>query len=142
MPALGGDQTDFNTEAPEQVQLTRRVSIGWEHTVSEDADGAQTVEYVRDEDGNPVPRSYLIPTRLSTRQVLDRIKGIDKAVFQEVAVGDLGALLDVADALCGGGVVEAVGTDPTVPTEAFVRFVQVVLEPLSEGGFMTSLGEG
>lgn len=123
---------DFN-EAPEPVvALTTRVTIGWDHTV-EEIDGESRVVYALDDAGNHIPRSYVIPARLTTRQLLDRTKNIPPATIEGLAKGDIEAILTVADCLVGGGVVEAVGTDPTVSTDAFVKFVTHVLTDLAGG---------
>jgi hypothetical protein len=121
---------DFTTsDTPQETALTRRVYIGWEHDVVEGDDGDEIV-YRTDEDGNRVKKSYLVPVRLTAREVIARSKSLNPGTIQGLATGDLEALVELLDAMVGGGVVEAVGTDRTVSTEEFLRFLNWLVDEL------------
>ncbi len=121
---------DFTTsDTPQETALTRRVYIGWEHDVVEGADGDEIV-YRTDDDGNRVKKSYLVPVRLTAREVIARSKSLNPGTVQGLATGDLEALVELLDAMVGGGVVEAVGTDRTVSTEEFLRFLNWLVDEL------------
>lgn len=127
---------NFNTAAPEtDLALTRQVSIGWEHTV---VDGQ--VVYTLDDAGEPVARTYLVPARLTARQLIERTQAVTPDLVERLTRGELDAILQVTDALVGEGVVESVGTDPTVGTEAFLAFVTAMLTELGGGSLGVSPG--
>lgn len=128
-------ELNFNTAAPVGGSLWRTVAIGWEHTI-EDGEIVLTT----DADGNPVPRTYRIPARLTTKQLLDATKGMTQAQLEEMTHSGLAGVIDMADVLLGGGIVETIGTDPTVPTDAFVTFLTTVLGDLNIGDISGSSG--
>ena len=121
------DFTSPNTA--ETVALTRRIQIGWEHDVVSDDDGDRVV-FRNDDDGNLVKKSYIVPVRLTAREVIARSKAVDPKVLQGLATGDLESLVVLLDAMVGGDVVEAVGTDRTVSTEEFLRFLNWLVDEL------------
>lgn len=128
-------ELNFNTAAPVGGSLWRTVAIGWEHTI-EDGEIVLTL----DDDGNPVARTYRIPARLTTKQLLTATKGMTQAQLEEMTTTGLAGVIDMADVLLGGGIVETIGTDPTVPTDAFVTFLSTVLADLNIGDISGSSG--
>jgi hypothetical protein len=121
---------DFTTsDSPAETPLTRRVLIGWEHEVVTGEDGDE-LRYATDDDGNRVKKSYVVPVRLTAREVIARSKTVDQSMMQGLANGDLESLVLLLDAMVGGGVVEAVGTDRSVSTEEFLRFLNWLVDEL------------
>ena len=121
---------DFTSpDTAETAALSRRIFIGWEHDVVSDDDGDRVV-FQTDEDGHRVKKSYIVPVRLTAREVIARSKAVDPKVLQGLATGDLESLVILLDAMVGGDVVEAVGTDRTVSTEEFLRFLNWLVDEL------------
>jgi hypothetical protein len=119
---------NFNgSSQPER--LSTIVELGYEHEIVSGEDG-DWIEYMVDEKGERVPRRYTVPVRLTAAQVIERTKSVDPGTVAELARGELDALVGVLDAMVGGGILESVGTDPTVSTEAFVRFLSWLVEEL------------
>jgi hypothetical protein len=121
---------DFTTsDTTQETALTRRIYIGWEHDVV-DGEAGDEIVYRTDDDGNRIKKSYLVPVRLTARQAIARSKSLNSATIQGLTTGDLEALIELLDVMVGGGVVEAVGTDRTVSTEEFLRFLNWLIDEL------------
>ena len=121
----------FNKAAESIIptKLTTQVEIGWEHDIVSDESG-DTVVFQLDSKGHRVPRRYTVPVTLTAAETLHRAQGISPAVAAKLAEGDLEALLEVVDSFVGGGVVQQVGTDPTVSTAEFMEFVGWLVDEL------------
>lgn len=121
----------FNQAATSSTPLvlTQTVEIGWEHEVIESESG-QSIVFRLDDAGQRVPRRYTVPARLTARETLHRAQGIPRHVAEKLANGDLEGVIDVLDALIGGGVVESIGTDPTVSTVEFMEFLDYMVGEL------------
>lgn len=112
-----------------QEKLVTTYTIGWEHDLIDDDEGVHICFHV-DEDGHKVPRRYRIPVRLTAKEVFSRSKTLAPETLQGLATGDIEALMELLDVMVGGGIVEAVGTDPTVPTDEFLRFLNWLVDEL------------
>jgi hypothetical protein len=120
---------DFNSAPPtDGTALWRTVTIGWEHEVIDD-----TVVLTRGADGSPVARTYRIPTHVTAKQLIDGASGLSEERLAAMQSGGMAGMLELADLVLGGKIVETVASDPTVPTEAFVRFLNAVLSDLDLG---------
>jgi hypothetical protein len=110
-------------------KLVTVYEIGWEHELVDDDDGVH-ISYLVDEDGHRIRRRYRIPVRLTARQVFARSKQVSPETLQGLASGDLEALMELLDAMVGDRIIETVGTDPTVPTDEFLRFLNWLVDEL------------
>ncbi len=121
---------DFTSSTPiETTPLTRRVFIGFEHDVVS-SDAGDELDYKLDDDGERIKRSYVVPVRLAAREVIGRSKTLDPSVVQGLISGDLESLIELLDVMVGGDIIEAVGTDRSVSTDEFLRFVMWLVDEL------------
>lgn len=122
---------NFNTASSvEPKVVTKTVLIGWEHHIVEDSDGRR-LEYRVDENGERIPRSYLVPVSLTADQLLERSKQVDVGAFQRLGTGDVEALMEILDVLVGDDIIGRIGADESVPVADFFRFMNWLLEQLN-----------
>jgi hypothetical protein len=110
---------NYNASRPTEGPLTTTFSIGWEHDVVDDS-----VVLRRDDEGNPIPRSYTVPSRITTRRLLDAVDTIGQERLQQLAAGNVvEAVVELVGAVIGADLVIALASDPTVETDAFFELV-------------------
>lgn len=106
---------DYNAQPPLDGAVWHTFTIGWEHTLDNDQ-----VTLVRDGDGNPVPRTYRIPARLTALDTIRASAAVDDKVL---AVGGIGAVVELVGAALGKDLVLGIAADPTVTTEQFLELL-------------------
>ena len=124
----------YNTVAPTVLRtaLTRTLEVGWEHTV----DGNDIV-YTTDAAGNPVPRTYNVPAKVSAKQLLAATNGIGPERLKEIQqTSNFDAVVEVLGALIGEDILLTIAADPTVSPEVFVAVITDLAEGLDLGGVM------
>lgn len=112
----------FNATPPEELEGPTSITfeIGWEHTVSEDG----VLALVRDGAGQPVPRSYTVPARVTAAQMLDAVRIIGPDRLAELTRdGGLDSVVEIVGAVVGQDLVLGIAADPTVETEAFIELL-------------------
>lgn len=109
----------------ERQSLTRTVQIGWEHTI----DGDELV-FTLDDDGNPIPRTYTIPTRVTTGDLFEKAKTLDETALGYLAVGGWPAAVELVGLAVGKETVEAIAGDLSVAHGEFISFVEWVADEL------------
>ncbi len=122
---------NFNTSgSAEPKTVVKTVLIGWEHEVVEDADGRR-LEYRVDENGELIPRSYLVPVSLTAEQLFERSKQVNVDAFQRLSNGDVEALMEILDVLVGDDIIGRIGSDESVPVADYLRFMNWLMEQLN-----------
>lgn len=122
---------NFNASGSAEPKIVvKTVLIGWEHDVVDDADGRRLV-YKVDENGERIPRSYLVPVSLTAEQMLERSKQVNVEAFQRLGTGDVEALMEILDVLVGDDIIGRIGSDDSVPVADFFRFMNWLLEQLN-----------
>ena len=110
--------------------LSTQVEIGYVYEIVEDESGRRLV-YTLDADGKKVPKTYEVPVSLTVKQTFIRAKVVTPEMVKQLALGDMSSLLEVIDAVIGNGIVEAIGTDESVSTVEFLKFLTWLVEKLN-----------
>ena len=84
-----------------------------------------------DGDGKKVAKTYEVPVALTVKQTFTRAKVVTPEMIKQLALGDMSSLLEVIDAVIGNGIVEAIGTDESVSTVEFLKFLTWLVEKLN-----------
>ena len=126
---------NFNSEPPKDIRLWQSVSIGWEHTVDDDGNVVLTL----DDNGDPVARVYRVPTHMTAQQLIERAGTMTDNQRKAMEQGGLPGMLEISGLLVGSDTIMKIGSDPTVPTPAFLKFVESLvaglnLEDITGGG--------
>lgn len=116
---------NFNGPEPAAVNVWRHITIGWEHDVVEGE-----VVYRKDDEGNPIPKTYKIPGAVTGKDLLDRASKLPKERLQALQEGDTPALFEISGMLVGDDIITEIGTDPTVPPATFYAFLASLVEGL------------
>lgn len=116
---------NFNGPKPAPVNVWRNISIGWHHDVVEGE-----VVYHKDDNGDPVPKTYKVPGAVTGKDLLDRAQKLPKERLQALQQGDTPALFEISGMLVGDDVITEIGTDPTVPPATFYAFLASLVEGL------------
>ena len=121
----------FNQETSSADRaLSTQVEIGYVYEIVEDESGRRLV-YTLDADGKKVPKTYEVPVSLTVKQTFIRAKVVTPEMVKQLALGDMSSLLEVIDAVIGNGIVEAIGTDESVSTVEFLKFLTWLVEKLN-----------
>lgn len=100
--------------------------IGWEHDV---VDGELVL--ARDDAGEPIARTYTVPSRITTTAMLQALREVGVDRLETLAAdGGLDAVVELVGAVVGRDVVLSIAGDPTVPTDAFVDLVMALATEL------------
>lgn len=114
-------------QAGEDFPLTRTIELGFEHDIVE-RDGGDVVVLRRDEDGNPIPRTYQIPSRITPAHIYAASVGkLGEDVEKELALGGPTARYALLGIAIGRDVVKQMASDPTITFVDFDRFVTETL---------------
>ncbi len=109
--------------------LSTSVEIGYVYEIVEDASGRRLV-YTLDADGKKIPKVYEVPICLTVKQTFVRAKVVTPEMVKQLASGDMSSLLEVIDAVIGNGIIEKIGTDESVTTVEFLKFLTWLVEEL------------
>jgi len=121
---------DFNTSSSETVEkLTTVVTIGWEHDVVTTDDGEEIV-FKLDDNGERIPRSYVVPLKLTASEMFERAAKIDRETALALSTGDLSSIIEIVGVFVGDEIVESVGTDRSVSTADFLAFLDWCVDNL------------
>lgn len=121
----------FNQETSSADRaLSTQVEIGYVYEIVEDESGRRLV-YTLDADGKKVAKTYEVPVSLTVKQTFTRAKVVTPEMVKQLALGDMSSLLEVIDAVIGNGIVEAIGTDESVSTVEFLKFLTWLVEKLN-----------
>lgn len=110
--------------------LSTQVEIGYVYEIVEDESGRRLV-YTLDADGKKIAKTYEVPVSLTVKQTFTRAKVVTPEMIKQLALGDMSSLLEVIDAVIGNGIVEAIGTDESVSTVEFLKFLTWLVEKLN-----------
>jgi hypothetical protein len=116
---------NFNGDSPKPVRLWREVTIGWEHDVQEGE-----IVYRTDENGNPIPKAYKIPSTVVGKDLIDRAQKLPHDRLKALQDGGIPGLFEISGMLVGDDVIEQIGTDPTVAPAAFFAFLESLVSGL------------
>jgi hypothetical protein len=110
----------YNTTPPKEASLTTTFSIGWEHEI---VDGA--IVLTLDGDGQPLARSYTVPTRATAQVLMDAVALVGgPEILQTLASdGGVAAVVELVGAVVGKDTLMAIAADPTVETASFMELV-------------------
>jgi hypothetical protein len=116
----------YNNTTPDVGPMWHTFSIGFEHTIDGDGDDA-AVTLTLDDAGQPVPRVYRIPARLTALQAIQATAAVDETVL---AAGGIPAVVELVAAALGHDLVLGIASDRTVTTEAFIELLGDLAEHL------------
>lgn len=117
-----------NNENVERA-LSTTVEIGWLHNVVENESG-RTLVYKLDDAGNKIAKKYQVPVMLTVYQTFDRAKVVTADMVKQLALGDMSSLIEVLDAVIGNNIIESIGTDESVTTTEFLKFLNWLVDEL------------
>ncbi len=122
----------FNPEgdATDPVRLSQVVELGYEHTIVDGVDGEELVPTL-DADGNRIPRSYTVPLRVTAAQTFRAHAALEAELADGQERGSLEVLAAQVDAIVGSDIVRTIGTDRSVETVHFMRFLNWAIEALN-----------
>lgn len=120
----------FNSDS-ENVEraLSTTIEIGWLHNVVENESG-RTLVYKLDDAGNKIAKKYQVPVMLTVYQTFDRAKVVTADMVKQLALGDMSSLIEVLDAVIGNNIIESIGTDESVTTTEFLKFLNWLVDEL------------
>jgi hypothetical protein len=120
---------NFNSEPPadDSIRLWQTVSIGWEHEVDDDGN----VVLTRDKQGQAIARTYTVPTHITAQQLIERASTMTDAQRKVLEAGGLPGMLEISGLLVGSDTIMKIGADPTVPTPAFLKFIEALVAGLN-----------
>lgn len=110
--------------------LSTHVEIGYVYEIVEDESGRRLV-YKLSKDGDKLAKRYEVPVALTVKQTFTRAKIVTPEMIKQLALGDMSSLLEVIDAVIGNGIVEAIGTDESVTTVEFLKFLTWLVAELN-----------
>jgi hypothetical protein len=109
--------------------LSTTIEIGWLHNVVENESG-RTLVYKLDDAGNKIAKKYQVPVMLTVYQTFDRAKVVTADMVKQLALGDMSSLIEVLDAVIGNNIIESIGTDESVTTTEFLKFLNWLVDEL------------
>ena len=109
--------------------LSTTIEIGWLHNVVENESG-RTLAYKLDDAGNKIAKKYQVPVMLTVYQTFDRAKVVTADMVKQLALGDMSSLIEVLDAVIGNNIIESIGTDESVTTTEFLKFLNWLVDEL------------
>ena len=109
--------------------LSTTIEIGWLHNVVENESG-RTLVYKLDDAGNKIAKKYQVPVMLTVYQTFDRAKVVTADMVKQLALGDMSSLVEVLDAVIGNNIIESIGTDESVTTTEFLKFLNWLVDEL------------
>ena len=109
--------------------LSTTIEIGWLHDVVENESG-RTLVYKLDDAGNKIAKKYQVPVMLTVYQTFDRAKVVTADMVKQLALGDMSSLIEVLDAVIGNNIIESIGTDESVTTTEFLKFLNWLVDEL------------
>ena len=112
----------FNAADPTELEgpTTYSFELGWEHTIGSDGE----LVLIRDDAGQPIPRSYTVPARVTAARMMEAVRALGADNLSELArKGGLDAVVELVGAVVGRDLVLGLAADPTVPTEGFLELM-------------------
>ena len=67
---------------------------------------------------------------LTVYQTFDRAKVVTADMVKQLALGDMSSLIEVLDAVIGNNIIESIGTDESVTTTEFLKFLNWLVDEL------------